>query len=145
MDPSKFENDLDFVASALFRLANKIAVQESAFTGLTPSYAFIIVAVKEKPGIRSTELSRKLQLEISTVTRLVEKLEAKNFVLRDSSPGMTKVYLTDLGEHMYNNVIIGMERYLGQFKTAIGKKQYKELLKSISKAVRKLNKIPLEA
>jgi DNA-binding MarR family transcriptional regulator len=143
MDASKFEKDLDFTTSALFRLVNKIASQEHAFTGLTPSYAFLIVAVKESPGIRATELSKKLHLEASTITRLIEKLETRNFIIRDSSPGMTKVYLTESGQQMYNNVIIGMENYLNQFKAALGKKQYKELVKSISSALVKLKTIPI--
>lgn len=144
MDTSKFEKDLDFTASALFRLVNKIASQEHAFTGLTPSYAFLIVAVKENPGIRASALSKKLHLEASTVTRLIEKLETRDFILRDSSPGITKVYLTESGELMYNNVIIGMEKYLILFKSALGKKQYKELVKSISSALAKLRTIPIE-
>ena len=144
MNTSKFDKDLSYTASALFRLVNKIATQESIFTGLTPSYAYLIVAVKEKPGIRTTELSIKLSLEASTVTRLIEKLETKNLILRDSSPGITKIYLTELGDKMYNNVIIGMEQYLAQFKSTLGKKTYKELLKSMSSAIDKLKKIPKE-
>jgi len=144
MKTPDLDKNFTFVASAFYRLVNKIATQEMTFTGLTPSYAFLIVAVKKSPGIRITELSQKLYLDTSTVTRLIEKLEVKNYVIRDSLPGITQVYLTDLGNQVYSNVVIAIDHYQNQFKSTLGKKFTKELNRSLSVAMEKIKEIPVE-
>ena len=141
MEILKFEKDLYFNASSFFRQVNKIVTQEIANTGLTPSYAFLIVAAKEKPGIRTTELSIKLSLDSSTITRLIEKLESKSLILRDSTPGISQVYLTESGEEIYEKVITAIGKYQDQFKNVLGKKQHKELIKNIQSSMNKLRKI----
>jgi MarR family transcriptional regulator, organic hydroperoxide resistance regulator len=141
---AKFEKDLEFTASAFFRLVNKIASEEISFTGLSPSYAFLIVTVEDNPGIRISELSNILHLETSSVTRLIEKLESKKFILRDSSPGVSQVYLTETGKQMYDNITIGIDRYIGQLKSVLGKKLYKELNKSLINAMERIENIDLE-
>jgi len=40
--------------------------------------------VYERPGIQPMQLSRKLQLTPSTITRLVEKMEYRGFLERQS-------------------------------------------------------------
>ena len=142
MKTPNLDKNLCFASSAFFRITTKIAMQQMTFTGLTPSYAFLIVAVKKSPGIRMRELSKQLYLEGSTVTRLIEKLEAKKYVVRDSLPGITRVYLTDFGDKVYDNVVIAMDQFLDQFKSSIGKKPSKELAKSIMSAIKKLENIP---
>ena len=135
MKSSELDKNLCFASAAFYRLTNKIALQEMAVTGLSPSYAFLIVAVKKSPGIRMTELSQQLYLEASTVTRLIEKLETKKYVIRDSLPGITRVYLTDFGDKVYNNVILALDRYLAQIKNTFGKKASRELTKSMVAAI----------
>jgi len=135
MKYSELDKNLCFASAAFFRLSNKFALQELAVTGLTPSYAFLIVAVKKTPGIRMTELSQQLYLDGSSVTRLIEKLEAKKYVIRDSLPGITRVYLTDFGDKVYNNVILATERYLEQIKSTLGKKGSKEITKSMISSI----------
>ena len=91
-----------------------------------------------------TELAQTLYLDISTVSRLIEKLEIKNFAIRDSSPGITRVYLTDMGNQMYDNVIIGIDRFRARFKSALGKKSSKELNRVLKTALKNLKEVPIE-
>ena len=141
MKPPNLNKNFCFASSVLFRMTNNIAKQELTFTGLSPSYAFLIIEVKRSPGIRMTELSERLFLDGSTITRLIEKLEAKGYVIRDSSPGISQVYLTDFGEKVYNNVVIAMENYQNELKSLLGKKTSKELTKSIFIAIDKMNAV----
>lgn len=143
MDTTDFEKNFYFSIAALYRRINKIATQEIAFTGFTPSYAFLILAVKEQPGIRISELAKKLQLEISTVTRLIEKLESRNFIIRDSAPGISRVYLSESGNQIHDNMIAGIKRITSELKSMIGKKATKELGKSIRSTIRKLDDLSL--
>ena len=71
---------LYYSANALSRMMTKMADEAFAKTGLAPSYAFMLMSINHKPGIHPKELSEHMQLTPSTVTRLLEKLEAKNLL-----------------------------------------------------------------
>ena len=144
MKSSDFAKNLCFTSSILNRITNKIALTELSVIGLSPSYAFLIIAVHEKPGIRIKELARVLYLDSSSVSRLIEKLEVKKYILRDYSPGISQVYLTDLGNQAYNNVMLAMNQYLDQYKAALGKKRTKELSRSLMATAEELRGLPVE-
>jgi len=74
---------LFFTANSLARVMTNMAENEFSATGLAPHYAFIVMLVCEKPGISQKEISEYLQLTPSTITRFVDKLEAKNLVKRE--------------------------------------------------------------
>lgn len=74
---------LFFTANSLARVMTTMAEDEFSATGLAPHYAFIVMLVCEKPGISQKEISEYLQLTPSTITRFVDKLEAKNLVKRE--------------------------------------------------------------
>jgi len=74
---------LFFTANSLARVMTNMAENEFSATGLAPHYAFIVMLVCEKPGISQKEISEYLQLTPSTITRFVDKLEAKKLVKRE--------------------------------------------------------------
>lgn len=92
-----FSNCLYFTANHLARLMNKMAEEEFAPLGISPTYAFLLMAVNEQPNITQTELSNILHIAPSTTTRFVEKLEVKKLVERKSEGKLTLVNLTDKG------------------------------------------------
>ena len=59
-----------------------MAEEAFAKTGLSPSYAFLVMIVEEQPGITLKSLSEKLHLAPSTCTRLVDKLVNREIVER---------------------------------------------------------------
>jgi DNA-binding MarR family transcriptional regulator len=91
---SKYCQCLYYSANALARVLTKLAEEEFAVTGLAPSYAFLLMAVNDKPGIQPSEISAQMQLTASTVTRLIEKMEHRGFVERKFIGKFTKVYPT---------------------------------------------------
>ncbi|XRG79422.1 MarR family transcriptional regulator [Rossellomorea sp. GAMAL-10_SWC] len=92
-----FSNCLYFSANHLARLMNKMAEEEFAPLGISPTYAFLLMAVYEQPNITQTELSNILHIAPSTTTRFVEKLEVKKLVERKSEGKLTLVNLTNKG------------------------------------------------
>ena len=72
-----------------------MAEEEFSIAGLAPSYAFLLMSVNAKPGIQPKEISREMQLTPSTVTRFIEKMEHKGFVVRKTVGRNTEVYPTD--------------------------------------------------
>ena len=91
---SKYCNCLYYSANALSRIMTKMADEAFAATGLTSSYAFLLMIVNEKPGIQPGEISCQMQLKPSTVTRLIEKMEYRGYLKREHAGRCTKVYPT---------------------------------------------------
>jgi len=75
---------------------------------------------------------------------LIEKLEMKKYVIRDYTPGLSQVYLTDMGDKVYENVVIGISRFTNEMKSVLGKKSLKELNQTILNATKKLRDTPSE-
>ena len=88
-------NCLYFTSGALARQLTKMAEEEFAATGLAPSYAFLLMSVNANPGITPTGLSKQMHLQPSTVTRLVEKMEARGYLERRLNGRNTEVYPLD--------------------------------------------------
>ena len=62
-------NCLYFTANSLARVITRMAEEEFRATGLSPSHAFLVMLVNDKPGIGQKELCEQLYLAPSTVTR----------------------------------------------------------------------------
>ena len=82
MPESKYCSCLYYSANAMARAMARMAEEEFGAAGLAPSYAFILMAVNEHPGIQPKEVSSLMHLAPSTVTRLVDKLATKGLVER---------------------------------------------------------------
>jgi len=80
--PVDFSGDLFFNVTSLARTIQSIADEEFTITGLAPSSAFIVFLTNKAPGISAKELCTYLNLQPSTITRLVDALETKGFVKR---------------------------------------------------------------
>ncbi|MCR8634056.1 MULTISPECIES: MarR family winged helix-turn-helix transcriptional regulator [Paenibacillus] len=122
MDDSFLHNCLFFTANRLSRAITKMAEEEFAATGLTPMYGYIIRLVNGTPGITQKELSEKLYIAASTLTRFIDKLEGKQLVERKVQGKTVLVYPTPKGQeleetirnaskslHRRYNAILGLE------------------------------------
>ncbi len=69
----------------------KMAEEEFAPTGLAPSLAFIVMSVVKQPGITAGDLADAMQLQPSTVTRLVDKLHRLGYLTRHSDGRFTEI------------------------------------------------------
>jgi MarR family transcriptional regulator, organic hydroperoxide resistance regulator len=92
---SKFCGCLYYSTNALARIITKMAEDEFSITGLSPSYAFLIMSINLKPGVQPKDLSEEMQLTPSTITRLIEKLEYKGYVVRKNMGKTTEIYPTE--------------------------------------------------
>lgn len=88
---------LYFASGALARVVNRIADETFAPTGLSPSHAYLLMAVNKSPGFRSGELSSVLQLSPSTITRLVERLQQKGLLETQHEGRLSLLYPTQAG------------------------------------------------
>lgn len=137
-NPSKYCGCLYYSVNALSRLMTKIADEEFAVTGLSSSYAFLLMTVNNKPGIQPKEISEQMQLTASTITRLIEKMEQKKLLVRKSTGRSTEVFPTDKSMALNNHIKEAWKNLYNRYSELLGEAEAKKLTADIYGAVNKL-------
>ncbi|MBJ9992924.1 MarR family transcriptional regulator [Paenibacillus sp. S28] len=99
-----FKECLYFTANRLSRIITKMAEDEFAPSGLNPTSAFLMLTVLEKDGISQKEIGQSLHLKPSTITRLIESLQAKGLLSSRQDGRMSLIYATDRGREMESQI-----------------------------------------
>ncbi len=122
-----FHNCLYFTASTLSRAITRIAEEEFRTTGLSPTYAFLILIVIDRPGISQKELGKILHITQSTITRFIDKLESEKFVTRQSSGKSSLIHPTDRGRAARPDIEKAWKRLYDRYTKALGQKDSEKL------------------
>jgi DNA-binding MarR family transcriptional regulator len=139
-DESPFCKCLLFSANALSRAITRMADDEFAECGLTSSYAFLIMTVNSQPGIQPMEISKKMMLTPSTITRLVEKMERKGLLKRKTDGRFTTVFPTDKGLKLDARLKACWKNVYLRYTKLLGEKSAKQLTSEIYSAAITLEK-----
>lgn len=131
-------NCLYYSANALARMITKIADEEFSITGLSSSYAFVLLTVAGKPDLQIGEIANIMQLTPSTVTRLIEKMETKGLVTRTHEGRSTFVSLTEKGGDIIPKVRNAWAKLYQRYTVLLGEKESQALTAMISGATEKL-------
>lgn len=137
-DESFLTNCLFFTANRLSRAITKIAEEEFAETGLTPMYGYLIRLAIGTPGISQKELAEKLSVAPSTLTRFVDKLEARKLVERRVLGKTVQVYPTDKAREMEEAIRRASRRLRERYEAILGKEASLHLTESVLNASRRL-------
>ena len=137
---TKYCGCLYYSANALARVMTRMAEEEFASTGLTPSYAFVLMTVNSQPGIQPKELSQHMQLTPSTVTRLVEKLEARGFLERNIIGRSTEIHPTSKSLELNDKIEESWKNLYNRYSNLVGENEGKELTLKIKTALDKIMK-----
>ena len=135
---SKYCSCLYYSANALSRIMTKMADECFAVTGLTSSYAFLLMTVNGAPGIQPKEISIHMQLTPSTVTRLIEKMEHRGLLTRKSVGRTTEVYPTQASLDLNEKIKESWADLYKRYAEILGKSEADELSRLIHEATRKL-------
>lgn len=136
---SEYCGCLYYSANALARVMTRLAEEAFAPTGLAPSSAFILMTVNNHPGIHPKELSERMQLTPSTVTRLVEKLEFKGYLNRESSGRSTVIQPTSKSLEMQDQIKSCWSNLYQTYSKKIGEGDGKVLTEKINQAMEQIS------
>ncbi|GAA3404925.1 MarR family winged helix-turn-helix transcriptional regulator [Paenibacillus hodogayensis] len=115
-----FKECLYFTANRLGRVITKMAEDAFAASGLSPTAAFLLMAVYEKDGISQKELGGILHLQPSTVTRLIEKLAAKGLLYNRVDGRLSLIYVTDKGKALEDTIHQCWNRLRDRYTAILG-------------------------
>ncbi|MCL3780684.1 MarR family transcriptional regulator [Prolixibacteraceae bacterium JC049] len=91
---------LYFTANSLSRFINKMAEDAFRITGMSPSYAYLMLLLIDEPGLSQNELSKRMNLKASTMTRFIDKLIVMRHVERVHEGRSTFIYPTEEGKKL---------------------------------------------
>ena len=105
---------------------------------LSPSHAYLLMLVIESPGVQPSCLAEELQLTPSTITRLIEKLEEKELVVRRIDGKWTNVFPTEKGLEIQPKLRECLTEFYQIYCDKLGKEESDLLVQSINRIADKL-------
>lgn len=136
---SKYAQCLYFTSAALARKVEKLAVQVWKAVDLSPSHAYLLMTVLEEPGMQPSALSAELQLQPSTITRLLEKLEEKNLIVRTSEGKLSNVYATPKAKTLQPKMKQCVQQFSREYASLLGDAESSRLVRDMVKIADRLN------
>lgn len=98
--PQEARRDLQAMPGHLIRRLHQISVaifaEECAASGLTSVQFAALRTIRENPGLDATRLSALIAFDRSTLGDVLERLEAKGWILRSPSPEDKRIKLLRL-------------------------------------------------
>jgi DNA-binding MarR family transcriptional regulator len=136
---SKYHQCLYFASNALARKIEKLAQGIWSKVDLSPSHAYLLMLAIDEPGIQPTGLAEHLQLQPSTITRLIEKLEEKKLLVRTTEGKITNVYPTPKGKDLSPKLKECVNEFYNSYSNILGKEESAKLVQGIGKFADKLS------
>lgn len=136
---SKYRFCLYFTANALARKIEKLAMESWSKVDLSPSHAYLLMLVIDEPGVQPGFIADHLQLQPSTVTRLVEKLEEKKLLVRISEGKNTNIYATPKGKELFPRLKECAREFQHRYAELLGLEESSRLVTQIGAFADKLD------
>jgi DNA-binding MarR family transcriptional regulator len=135
---SKYAQCLYFTSQALARKVEKLANEIWQQVDLSPSHAYLLMAVLEEPGSQPSMLADQLQLQPSTITRLIEKLESKKLVIRTTEGKITNVYPTPKSRDLQPKLKQCLAQFYQHYSQTLGIEESAKLVTDMARIADKL-------
>ncbi|GAA4318103.1 hypothetical protein GCM10023184_02140 [Flaviaesturariibacter amylovorans] len=126
------------MSGALARKVEKLAQESWAPVGLSPSHAYLLLATLDEPGIGPGALAGQLQLQPSTITRLMQKLEEKKLIVRTTEGKLTNVYPTPKAKDLVPKLHACLEDFYGRIEALAPPPEGGALLQAMSRIADRL-------
>jgi DNA-binding MarR family transcriptional regulator len=131
---------LFFTANSLARTISRFAEEEFMLTGLSPSIAFIQMIVNQQPGISQNDIGTEMNLSPSTITRFIDRLEARELIRREVSGKNSFIHPTQKGLDIQISIEEAWSRLHERYATLLGREAADQLTSSILSANKMIEK-----
>ena len=121
---------LYFTISKMFRMINRIAEEAFEKIDICPTHAFLMMLLKEeKNGLSVNQISSSLAIAPSTVTRFVDKLVSKGYVVREKMGKNSFTKITEKGLNEIDKIYEAWRGITEKIEELVGDKTYLERTK----------------
>lgn len=131
-----FEDCLYFNSNALARTVTRIWTNAYKPFDLSPPHAFLLRVVLVRPGLMPRELARELNLSRSTITRFLDSLEERGFLVRrlESTDGREMlIYPTDQSLAIHKQLDDTGKQLTRQMRELMGEEDLKLTISNLRK------------
>jgi MarR family transcriptional regulator, transcriptional regulator for hemolysin len=104
---SNTEEFIGFVISDVARLLRTVFDRRVRRLGLTRAQWLALTRLHRRPGASQSELADMMEVEKATAGRLIDRLEAKGWVVRRAQAGdrrINRIYLTSEAERVHKRI-----------------------------------------
>ena len=136
-------SDIYSMPGHLIRRAHQISTaifaEECAAAGLTSVQFAALAAIRENPDVDATRLSSLVAFDRSTLGNVLERLEAKGWVLRSSSPHDKRIKLLRLssaGSDVLDGAEPAVRRVQQRLLEPLGSGEREEMVHMLAKLIR---------
>jgi DNA-binding MarR family transcriptional regulator len=132
----------------LQQIAVAIFLQETEGTGITPVQYAALQTVANTPGIDQRTLAGSIGFDTSTIAGVVDRLEARALMQRNTSPDDRRVRqltLTDEGHRLLAQALPGMQRAQARMLAplpAADRAEFMRMLRTLVEANNELSRAP---
>ncbi len=123
-----FDDCLYFNLSSLTRSITDIWKIEFAKLGLSPSHGYLLFAMVESKGEQQKDYGEHLDLDASTVNRLVDSLVQKKLVAKEGAGRGSEVSVTAEGRREYRRIKKTMDNLRQKISNSLGEKRFNQLV-----------------
>jgi len=138
-DKNFLESCLFFNTNALSRYLLKLAEKEFKYLNVSPAHASMMLLVYDSPGISPKQLSQYLHLTPSTITRFIDSLEKKEFVIRETKGKAAFISPGEEGLRQKKAIAVAYKKLYLKYTKILGDDTANQLSFSIFKASKKLD------
>lgn len=132
------ENNLFFLSGALSRKLTNQADEVFATLGLSSSHALLLWLIYDNPDTQPSQLAEQMQLKPSTITRLVQKLERRGLVEKQSEGRATSISCTSDGDQLAIDIQDKWQNLIQQKRDELGDRYVEVLSEMIANALDKM-------
>lgn len=104
---SKEEDNIGVMISDVARLMRTVFDRRVRGLGLTRAQWLLLTRLHRRPGASQSELADMMEIEKASAGRLIDRLEAKGWVVRRTAKGdrrVNRVYLTPEAERVHKRI-----------------------------------------
>jgi DNA-binding MarR family transcriptional regulator len=97
------DKTIDYILRATWQAVSRMYNEEASKFEGSMAIGFALLSIEKEDGTPSTEISSRMGMEATSLTRTLKTLEDKGLIIRKKNPNDGRgvlIYLTDFGKQM---------------------------------------------